>query len=105
MQLVIAEKPSVAQSIANVLGADSREDGYFAGNGYFVSWCVGHLVELVQPNVYGEQYSKWNYESLPIIPEQWKHMVKEDTKDQYDVLYELLHDNRVSEIVCATDVG
>lgn len=105
MQLVIAEKPSVAQSIAKVLGVDEWKDGYLEGNGYIVSWCVGHLVELAQPNDYGEQYTKWNYDSLPIIPEQWKHMIKEDTRQQYEVLEALMHDERVENVVCATDVG
>ena len=66
MQLVIAEKPSVARSIAEVIGAVDSEDGYMEGNGYLVSWCVGHLVELAQPESYGEQWKKWTYESLPI---------------------------------------
>ncbi len=105
MQLVIAEKPSVAKSIADVLGATARQDGYFEGSGYLVSWCIGHLIELAQPESYGEQWKKWTYESLPVRPEQWKYEIKADTKDQYDVLYELLHDNRVSEVVCATDAG
>lgn len=105
MQLVIAEKPSVAKSIAEVLGATYRKDGYFEGGGYLVSWCLGHLIELAQPESYGEQWKKWNYESLPVKPEQWKYEIKEDTKEQYDVLYELLHDSRVSEVVCATDAG
>lgn len=105
MQLVIAEKPSVAKSIAEVLGADNRQDGYFEGNGYLVSWCVGHLIELAQPESYREQWKKWNYESLPIMPEHWHYEIKEDTKEQYEVLYELLHDNRVSEVICATDAG
>ena len=105
MQLVIAEKPSVAKSIAEVLGATDRKDGYFEGGGYLVSWCLGHLIELAQPESYGEQWKKWNYESLPVKPEQWKYEIKEDTKEQYDVLYELLHDSRVSEVVCATDAG
>ena len=68
MRLVIAEKPSVAKSIAEVLGADSRQDGYFEGNNYLVSWCVGHLIELSQPESYGEQWKKWTYESLPVNP-------------------------------------
>ena len=105
MQLVISEKPSVANSIAQVLGATDRKNGYMEGNGYIVSWCVGHLVELAQPDAYGEQYGKWIYDSLPIIPDTWKHMVKEDTKDQYHVLYQLMHDDRVDTIVCATDAG
>ena len=105
MQLVIAEKPSVAKSIAEVLGALDRQDGYFEGGGYLVSWCVGHLIELAQPENYGVQWKKWTYESLPVNPEHWQYEIKEDTKEQYDVLYGLLHDSRVDEVVCATDAG
>lgn len=105
MQLVIAEKPSVAKSIAEVLGATDRKNGYFEGNGYLVSWCIGHLIELAQPESYGEQWKKWTYDSLPVKPEQWQYEIKEDTKEQYDVLYELLHDSRVETVVCATDAG
>ena len=105
MRLVIAEKPSVAKSMAEVLGATNRKEGYFEGNGYLVSWCVGHLVELAQPEQYGEQWKKWTYESLPIHPLPFQYEIKEDTKEQYEVLYELLHDNRVEAVVCATDAG
>lgn len=105
MQLVIAEKPSVAQSIAKVLEANQWKNGYLEGSRYIVSWCVGHLVELAQPNAYGEEYSKWNYESLPIIPEQWEHVIKEDTEEQYNILKALMHDARVDSVVCATDAG
>ena len=95
MQLVIAEKPSVAQSIAGVIGANERKDGYMEGNGYIVSWCVGHLVELAQPDAYFDAWKKWSYESLPMIPEQWKHEVKKDTAAQYRVLKELMHEATV----------
>ena len=105
MQLVIAEKPSVAKSIADVLGALDRQGGYFEGRGYLVSWCVGHLIELAEPESYGDQWKKWTYESLPVNPEHWQYEIKEDTKEQYDVLYSLLHDSRVDEVVCATDAG
>ena len=105
MKLVIAEKPSVAKSIADVLGADSRQDGYFEGNDYLVSWCVGHLIELAQPESYGEKWKKWTYESLPVNPLHFQYEINEDTKEQYYVLYELMHDMRVSEVVCATDAG
>ena len=105
MQLVIAEKPSVAQSIAGVLGATERKDGSMEGNDYIVSWCVGHLIELAQPESYDEALQKWTYESLPIIPDTWQHEVKSDTKAQYKVLYQLMHDNRVDSVVCATDAG
>ena len=105
MELVIAEKPSVAQSIARVIGADERKDGYMEGNGYIVSWCIGHLVELAQPDAYSDAWKKWNYESLPMIPEEWQTEVKSDTAAQYKVLKRLMHDTRVDSIVCGTDVG
>ena len=79
MKLVLAEKPSVAQSIAKVLGAAKREDGYLEGNGYVVSWCVGHLVELAQPEVYDAKYSKWAYADLPIFPMDWQYEVSAGT--------------------------
>lgn len=105
MELVIAEKPSVAQSIAAVLGATQRKDGYLEGNDYLVSWCVGHLVELAQTESYEEAWKKWSYESLPIIPQEWQHEVKSDTKAQYQILKKLMHDDRVDAVVCATDAG
>ena len=105
MELVIAEKPSVAQSIAAVLGATQRKDGYLEGNDYLVSWCVGHLVELAQPESYEETWKKWSYDSLPIIPQEWQHEVKNDTKAQYQILKKLMHDDRVDAVVCATDAG
>ena len=105
MQLVIAEKPSVAKSIAEVLGANERKDGYLEGNGYLVSWCVGHLIELAKPEAYGEQWKKWTYESLPVKPEEWQYEIKEDTKEQYEILERLMYEPKVDTIVCATDAG
>lgn len=105
MQLVIAEKPSVARNIAEVIGASGSKDGYMEGNGYLVSWCVGHLVELAQPESYGERWRKWTYESLPVKPEKWQYEVKPETKAQYDVLYRLMHREDVSATICATDAG
>ena len=105
MQLVVPEKPSVAQAIARVIGADGRKDGYMEGNGYLVSWCVGHLVELAQPDAYSDAWKKWSYESLPMIPEEWQTEVKSGTAAQYKVLKGLMHDARVDSVVCATDVG
>ncbi len=105
MQLVIAEKPSVARSISEVIGATKVCDGYMEGNGYVVSWCVGHLVELAQPESYGEQWKKWTYESLPVNPEKWQYEVKPDTKVQYDVLCQLMHREDVAAAICATDAG
>ena len=79
-QLVVSEKPSVAMSYAKVLGATSRQDGYLEGNGYLVSWCVGHLVELAPPNVYDAQYVKWSIADLPILPQKWQYLVSASTK-------------------------
>lgn len=105
MQLVIAEKPSVSQTIAKVLGASERKDGYVQGNGYIVSWCVGHLAALVNPESYDEKYKAWNFETLPIIPETWKFGILPSTKKQFYVLKELMFRSDIDEIVCATDAG
>ena len=104
-KLVIAEKPSVAISLAAVLGATEKKDGYMEGNGYLVSWCVGHLLELAQPETYGEQYAKWRYDDLPILPGVWKYEVPKDKKKQLDLLCRLMKDNHVGSVVCATDAG
>ena len=105
MKLVLAEKPSVAQSIAKVLGATKREDGYLQGNGYIVSWCVGHLVELAQPEVYDPRYSKWAYADLPILPMDWQYEVSSGTKKQFVILKKLMARDDVASLVCATDAG
>lgn len=105
MKLVIAEKPSVAMSLAAVLGANEKKDGYMEGGGYLVSWCVGHLLELAQPEAYGEQYARWCYGDLPILPEEWKYEVPKDKKKQLDLLCRLMKDKRVNSVVCATDAG
>ena len=105
MILAIAEKPSVAQSIANVLGASSRKDGYLEGNNYIVSWCVGHLVGLADASSYDERFAKWRYSDLPIVPEEWLFEVPKDKQKQFKVLRDLMRDKRVTELVCATDAG
>ena len=105
MKLVIAEKPSVAMALAAVLGADEKKDGYLEGGGYLVSWCVGHLLELAQPEAYGEQYARWRYGDLPILPNEWKYEVPKDKKKQLDLLCRLMKDKRVDSVVCATDAG
>ena len=105
MKLVLAEKPSVAQSIAKVLGANKREDGYLEGNGYVVSWCVGHLVELAQPEAYDVKYSKWAYADLPIFPADWRYEVSSGTKKQFGILKKLMARDDVASLVCATDAG
>ena len=102
---MVAEKPSVAQAIGKVLGATSRKDGYWEGEGYLVSWCVGHLVGLADASVYDQRYSKWRYDDLPIIPEEWLYEVPKDKMQQFKVLSALMKDKRVTELVCATDAG
>ena len=104
-KLVVAEKPSVAMSYAKVLGATSRQDGYLEGNGYLVSWCVGHLVELAPPNVYDAKYVKWSIADLPILPEKWQYLVSASTKKQFGILQKLMHRPDVESVICATDAG
>ena len=105
MKLVLAEKPSVAMSLSKVIGADQRGDGYMEGNGYLVSWCVGHLVELSQPEAYDEKYAKWRYDDLPILPEHWQYQVSASTKKQFGILKKLMQRKDVESLVCATDAG
>ena len=104
-KLVVAEKPSVAMSYAKVLGVTSRQDGYLEGNGYLVSWCVGHLVELAPPNVYDEKFIKWSIADLPILPQQWQYLVSTSTKKQFGILQKLMNRPDVDSLVCATDAG
>ena len=105
MKLVLAEKPSVAKSISKVLGANKQGDGYLEGNGYIVSWCVGHLVELAQPESYDSKYSKWSYNDLPIFPDNWQYEVSNGTKKQFGILKKLMAREDVESLVCATDAG
>ncbi|MCD7889675.1 MAG: DNA topoisomerase 3 [Oscillospiraceae bacterium] len=105
MVLVIAEKPSVAKSIANVIGANTRKDGYMEGNGYIVSWCLGHLAEYIEPNAYDENYEKWNFSDLPIIPSQWKMAVSPQKKEQFEFISGLLNRADVEYVVNACDAG
>lgn len=105
LKLVVCEKPSVAQSISKVLGATKRGDGFLEGGGYIVSWCVGHLVELAQPESYEERYAKWRKEDLPILPHSWKYQVTAATKKQFSVLKKLMSRSDVESLVCATDAG
>lgn len=104
-KLVIAEKPSVAQSIAKVIGATKREDGFLEGNGYLVSWCVGHLVELAEPEFYDEKYAKWRYEDLPILPNEWEYQISDSTRKQFQILKNLMKREDVESLVEATDAG
>ena len=103
--LVVAEKPSVAMSYAKVLGATSRKDGYLEGNGYLVSWCVGHLVELAPPNIYDEKFIKWSIADLPILPQKWQYLVSASTKKQFGILQKLMHRPDVDSIVNSCDSG
>ena len=105
MRLVIAEKPSVAQSLAKVIGANQKKDGYMEGNGYIVSWCVGHLIELANPEHYDEKYKKWRKEDLPIFPAPFSYQVTASTKKQYQVLKDLMKRSDVDSLVEATDAG
>ena len=105
MKLVLAEKPSVAMSLSKVIGADQRGDGYMEGNGYLVSWCVGHLVELSQPEAYDEKYARWKYDDLPILPEHWQYQVSASTKKQFGILKKLMQRKDVESLICATDAG
>ncbi len=105
LRLVIAEKPSVAQTIAAALGIKEKQDGYIEGGGYLISWCVGHLVQLAEAAAYGEQYRKWQTDSLPILPEEWRYAVDPDKRKQFATLKELMHRADVSEVVNACDAG
>lgn len=103
--IVIAEKPSVAMSISKVLGATKKQDGYYEGNGYFVTWCVGHLVELATADNYNADYSKWSYEHLPIVPITWEYNISKGKEKQMKIIGSLMKKAEVSEIICATDAG
>ena len=105
MKLVIAEKPSVAISIAKVLGANSRRDGYIEGNNYIVSWCVGHLIKMSNPESYDEKYRKWDIVDLPIFPDNYKYEISKYTKKQYGILKKLLTDEKVTQVINACDAA
>ena len=105
-KLIITEKPSVASNICDALGIKDRSThkGYIEDDNYVVSWCFGHLIELAEPSVYGEQYRKWSYETLPVLPDTWRYEIKEDTREQFEVLKTLLN-REDTEPVEATDCG
>ena len=105
MKLVIAEKPSVGAAIAAVLCANEKRSGYFEGSGYLVSWCIGHLISLADAATYNEQYRKWKYDDLPIVPQDWQFIVASGKEQQFSVLKDLMHRSDVSEIVNACDSG
>lgn len=104
-QLVIAEKPSVARSIAAVIGADEKQNGYWQGGGYLVSWCIGHLVSFAEAGQYDEKYCKWRYEDLPILPQPWQFIVPDEKKPQFEIVRALLNRPDVDSVTAATDAG
>ena len=103
--LVICEKPSVGAAVAAALGAKEKKDGYIAGSGYLISWCIGHLVGLAEAAAYGEQYRKWSYDSLPILPQEWQYTLAADKGKQFKILKDLMHRADVSEVVNGCDAG
>lgn len=104
-KLIITEKPSVGAAYAALLGAKKRMDGYWEGNGYLVSWCLGHLVELAGTESYDERYAKWNRADLPILPDPWQMKVAHAKKKQFETLRTLLHREDVSEVINACGAG
>jgi len=105
MNLVICEKPSVAMSIAKVIGATGRQNVYYEGGGYIVSWCVGHLIQMASPSAYDEKYGKWRLEDLPIIPSKYKYEVVKATRGQFNTLKKLMNSKEVEEVINACDAG
>lgn len=103
--LIITEKPSVAQEFARILGVSGRNDGYIENDGYVITWCVGHLVEMVYPEEYDEKYKKWKLEDLPFLPEQYKYHVIPNVKKQYDVVHHMLHREDIDKVYWAGDAG
>lgn len=104
-KLVIAEKPSVALSIAKVLNVNNKNDGYYENDDFIVSWCVGHLVGLAAPEAYDEKYKKWDKNNLPILPKKFIFKINETTKKQFNVLKKLMESKDVKSLICATDAG
>jgi len=102
---VLAEKPSVARDIARVLGAGAKGNGYLHGNGYVVTWAIGHLAALAQPHEINPQWRQWRRQTLPMLPEQWPLVVYEKTKDQFEIVKQILNSPKISRVVCATDAG
>lgn len=105
MKLIIAEKPSVALALTKVLGKMKRQNGYFENENFIVTWCIGHLVELAPTEVYDARYKKWKQTDLPILPEPFQYQVSKGKEAQYQIITQLMADERVTSIVCATDAG
>ena len=102
---VVAEKPSVARDIAKVLGAGQRGEGYLHGNGYVVTWAIGHLVRLAEPHEIEPDWKRWRREALPMLPQRWPLLVSDSTRDQFEIVRRILNDDAIQRIVCATDAG
>jgi len=105
VKLIIAEKPSVANELAKAVDATKKESGFISGNGYYVTWCVGHLIETAMLEDYNQNLNKWALDTLPIIPESWKYKVSARTQLQYKTVKELIQRSDVDELICATDAG
>src|SRR5919106_237622 len=105
MRLIVAEKPSVGRDIANALGGGRKGKGSVAGDGWTVTWALGHLAELAPPDAYGEEYKRWRLETLPIVPEKFKVKVNAKTREQFGVVKSLMRSSAVSEVVNACDAG
>lgn len=103
--LVIAEKPSVARDIARVMHCGKKTNTCLEGDRYIVTWALGHLVTLADPEEYGKQYQSWSMDTLPMLPKEWKLVVIKQTSRQYAAVKELLHRKDVSQVIIATDVG
>src|SRR4051812_223592 len=105
MRLIVAEKPSVARDLANALGRHRREKGALVGEGWTVTWAIGHLAELAPPDAYGEEYKRWRLETLPIVPERFKIKVNSKTREQFGIVKGLMRSAQVAEVVNARDAG
>ena len=103
MNIVIVEKPAIARTLSAVLGASEKRNGYLEGNGWIVSWCLGHLADFIDAEGYDPKYAKWRREDLPILPEEWKYVVLENRRAQFAVLRKLLLRDDVDEVVNACD--
>ena len=105
MKLVIAEKPSVALSISKVIGAKNKKDGYYEGNGYKVSWCVGHLIQMANPDAYDVEYTKRKMAYLPSSAKEYKYEVAKATKKQFNTLKKLMNDKEIDTVINACHAG
>ena len=103
--LIVTEKPSVGRELAGVVGAKEKKEGYISGNGYIVTWAIGHLTELAGPEMYDEKFKTWKLETLPVIPDEFKTTVSKKTAAQYKTVKELMSNKEVTELICATDAG